>query len=92
MTQPTPSGTSGHSTVQITKDLGLNNLGTQAAAVVHANSPEACRKAKEAKIIGVLAKMGGSKAREVYRHAGEDGIKDDKNMRRNACTSFARVC
>lgn len=78
MTQSTPSGTSGHSTVQISRDLGLNNPGAQAAAVARADSLEARRKAKEDKIIRDLAKKGRNEAREARRRAGEDGIEDDE--------------
>ena len=78
MTQSTPSGISGHLTVQISRDLGLNNPGTQAAAVARADSLEACRKAKEDKIIRDLAEKGRNEAREARRCAGEDGIEDDE--------------
>jgi len=78
MTQSTPSGTSGHSTAQIGRDLGLNNPGVQAAAIARANSLEARRKAKEDKIIRDLAKNGRNEAREARRCAGEEGIEDDE--------------
>jgi hypothetical protein len=63
MTQSIPSGTSGHSTVQIGRDLGLNNPGAQAAAVARADGLEARRKGKEDKIIRDLAKKGRNEAR-----------------------------
>ena len=74
----TPSGTSGHSTVQLGRDLGLNNPGAQAAAIVLANGLEAHRKAKEDKIIRDLAKKGRNEAREAHRRIGEEGIEDDE--------------
>jgi hypothetical protein len=78
MTQAIPSGTSSHSTVQIGRDLGLNNPGAQATAVARANALKARRKAKEDKITRNLAKKGRIEVREVRRRTGEVGIEDDE--------------
>jgi hypothetical protein len=77
MTQGPPAGTSGHSTDQISSDLGLNPE-TQAAAIERANRLEAQKKAKEAEVVSDDEKRERNKAREIRREAGEQSVEDDE--------------
>jgi hypothetical protein len=77
MTHGSPAGTSGHSTTQISQDLGLNPE-AQAATLERVNHLKVQKRAKEAKIVSNAEKHEHNKAWEVQREAGEQFVEDDE--------------